>query len=143
MFRICESKLESSIFKSERDMENYNSTKMDHWKKGAGFACNSIKSLSDSNKPNFCGDIEKIFIDVISPKSKSIWFGMLHWPPNKPEFIEYLDNSIKEANICNIQVCYLLSDFNVNLSSRNKMSLKKLAFIIIRKVFQEKLAAEK
>ena len=64
MFRIFESKLESSILNSERDMENYNSIKMDHWKRGSGFACNSIKSLSDSNNPNFCGDIERIFIEL-------------------------------------------------------------------------------
>ena len=142
MFRICESKVESSILNIELDMENYNSIKLDHWKRRGGFACNSIKPLCGSNKQNFCGDIESIFIDIIFPKSKPIWFGVLHWLPYKPEFIDYLDNSLKEGNICNIQVCCLLVDVNVNLLSRNKMLLKKLAIITISKVFQKKFVAE-
>ena len=142
MFGICESKVELPILNIELDMENYNSIKMDHWKRGGGFACNSVKPLCDSFKQNFCGDIESIFIDIIFPKSYPIWFGVLYWLPYKREFIEYLDNSSREGNICTIQVCYLLVDVNVNLLSRNKMLLKKLAIITISKVFQEKLAAE-
>ena len=128
MFGICESKLESSILNIELGMENYNSIKLDHWKRTGGFACNSIKPLCGSNKQNFCGDIESIFIDIIFPKSKPICFGVLHWPTHKPEFIDYLDNSLKEGNIFNIQVCYLLVDVNVDLLSRNKMLLKKICY---------------
>ena len=65
-----------------------------------------IKFLCHSNKPNFCGDIECIFINIIFPKERPIWFGLLHWPPKKLEFIEYLDKFIKRGNICNIQVSY-------------------------------------
>ena len=34
-----------------------------------------------------------IFIDIFLPKSKPIFVGMLYRPPDKPEFIEYLESS--------------------------------------------------
>ena len=48
---------------------------------------------------------------------------MLYWPPDKPRFIEYLDNSLNESNISNIQEYYLMGEFNVNLLSGNEMLL--------------------
>ena len=59
------------------------------------------------------------------PKSKTILVGALYRPPDKPDFIEHLNNSLKESNISNTQECYLIGDFNVNLMSGNKMFLKK------------------
>ena len=50
---------------------------------------------------------------------------MLYWPPDKPRFIEYLDNSLNESNISNIQEYYLMGEFNVNLLSGNEMLLDK------------------
>ena len=58
-------------------------------------------------------------------KSKPILVGVLYWPPGKPRFIEYLDNSLKESNVSNIQGCYLMGDFNANLFDGNKMLLDK------------------
>ena len=46
---------------------------------------------------------------------------MLHQPPDRPKFLEYLDNSLKESNISNMQV----GDFNINLLRRHKMQLNK------------------
>ena len=40
---------------------------------------------------------------------------MLYRPPDKPDYIEHLNNSLKESNISNTQECYLIGDFNVNL----------------------------
>ena len=59
------------------------------------------------------------------PKSKPILVGVLYRPPDKPDFIEHLNNSLTESNISNTQECYLVGDFNVNLLSGNKMPLKK------------------
>lgn len=44
---------------------------------------------------------------------------VLHRPSDKPEFIEYLNNLLKENNTSNTQECYLIGDFNVNLLSGN------------------------
>ena len=48
---------------------------------------------------------------------------VLYQSPDKPGFLEYPKNSLKESNICNIQEGYLLDGFNNdnnnNLLSRN------------------------
>ena len=42
-----------------------------------------------------CRSIESILKDIFLPKSKQILVGVLHRPSDKPEFIEYLNNSLK------------------------------------------------
>ena len=59
------------------------------------------------------------------PKLKQILVGVSYRLPDKLRLIEYLDNSLKESNISNIQECYLIGDFNVNLLRGNKMLLDK------------------
>ena len=116
---ISKSKLDSTILNSEVDIENK------CLRTEGGVAYYIRKSLSYNHKSTFCGHTKTIFINIFLPKSKSILVAMLHWPPNKLEFIERLDNSLKENNICHIQECYPTVDFIVNLLSRNKMLLKK------------------
>ena len=53
---------------------------------------------------------------------------MRHRLPNKPNFIEHLNNSLSESNTSITQECYLIGDFDVNLLSGNKMLLKKQYF---------------
>ena len=55
------------------------------------------------------------------PRLKCVLAGVLYRLPDKPE----LDNSLKESNILNIQECYWMGDFNINLLSGNKMLLDK------------------
>ena len=116
---ISKSDLDSSILNSEVDTEDK------CLETEGGVAYYIRKSLSYNHKSTVCGHTKSIFIDIFLPKSKSILVALLHWPPNKLEFIEYLDNSLKENNICEIQECYLTVDFIVNVLSRNKMLLKK------------------
>ena len=47
--------------------------------------------------------------------------GVLHRSSGRPGFGEYLDSSLK-GSISNLQKCYLISEFNVNLLRRHKMS---------------------
>ena len=56
-----------------------------------GVACSIRKSLSCSQKPNFCGDTNSPFIDIFLHQSKPIFVALLHRPSSKPEFIEHLD----------------------------------------------------
>ena len=46
--------------------------------------------------------------------------------------MEYLDNSLKESDISNVQECYLVSDLNVNLLNRNKILVKKYLTLTAR-----------
>ena len=119
---ISESKLDSSILNSELDIDEYDLIRLERSRSGGGVACYIRKSLSYNHQTSFCRNIESIFIDIFLPKSKTIFVGVLYRPPNKPDFIEHLNNSLKESNISNIPECYLISDFNVNLSSGNSHS---------------------
>ena len=56
-----------------------------------GVACSIRKSSSCSQKPNFCGDTNSLFIDIFLHQSKPIFVTLLHRPSSKPEFIERLD----------------------------------------------------
>ena len=120
-----ESKLDPSILNSELDIDEYDLIRSNCSGKGGGVACYIRKSLSYNHKTNFCRKIESIFIDIFLPKSKSVLVGVLYWPPDKLDFLEHLNNSLKEYNICNTQEYYLIGDFNVSLLSGNKILLKK------------------
>ena len=122
---ISGSKLESSILSSELDIDQYNLIRLDRSRRGGGVASYIKKYLSYNHNTRFFRNIETIFIDISLPKSKPILVGVLHRPPEKPDFIEHLNNSLKESNISNNQECYLIGDFNANLLSGNKMILEK------------------
>ena len=77
-----------------------------------GIACYIRKHLSYNHKPSVCCDIESIFVDSFLPKSKLILLWVLHCPPDKPKFKEYLTNSLKQSKISNIQEFNLIGDLN-------------------------------
>ena len=72
---------------------DYNIIRMDRSRRGGRVARYIKKSISYNQKSSFCPIIESIFIDIVLPKSKPILVGVLYWPPDKPRFLEYLDNS--------------------------------------------------
>ena len=122
---IGESKLNSSILNCELDIGEYDLIRLEGSRRGGGAACYIRKSLSYNHKTSFCRNIESIFIEIFLSKIKPILVGVLYRPPDKSDFIEYLNNSLKESNIYDTQECYLVGDFNVNLLSGNKMILEK------------------
>ena len=65
--------------------------------------CFIKRSFSYRGKSNFCHNIERIFIDILLPKSWPILVEVLYWQPKKLTFIDYLNNFLKESNTCNIQ----------------------------------------
>ena len=121
---ICESELDSSILNSELDIDEYDLIRLDCSKRGGGVAC-YLGFLSYNHKTSFCRNIESILIDIFLPKSKPILLGVLYRTPDKSDFIEHLNNSLKESNTCNTRECFLIGDFNVNLMSGNKLVLEK------------------
>lgn len=66
---------------------------------------------------------------------KAILVRVLFWLPNKPEFWEYFDKSLKESNTSYILEC--LSNFDVNLFSRNKMVLKSSMDLCFKHFLQQ------
>ena len=122
---ISESKLDLSLLNRELDIDECDLIRLDRSKRGDRVAYYIRKSLSYNHKKSFCRNIESIFIDIFLPKSKPILVGVLYRPPDKLDFIEHLNNSLKESNISNTQECYLIGDFIVSPLSGNKMLLKQ------------------
>lgn len=48
------------------------------------------------HKLSFCRNMESILIDIFLPKLNPFMVGLLYRPPNKPEFTDYQDNSLKK-----------------------------------------------
>ena len=98
---ISESKLDSSILNKKLDIDDYNLFRLDHSRRGGRVSCYIRKSLSYNHKTNFCRNIESIFIGIFMQKSKPILEGVLYQSPDKPDFKEHFNNSLKESNIFN------------------------------------------
>ena len=122
---ISESKLDSTILDSEIEIKNFDLIRADRSRKGGGVACYIRKSLSYNLKEKFCPNTESIFIDIFLPKSKPLLIGILYRPPDKPEFLNYMNDCLSQNNITNTQECFLLGDFNINLHDDGKMILDK------------------
>ena len=95
---ISEYKLDSSILNSELDIEDYELIRLSRSRREGGFECYITKSLSYNHKPSFLHNIESIFIDMFLTKSKSILVGVLYRPFDKPNFIQHVNNFLKEKN---------------------------------------------
>ena len=92
---ISESRLDSSILSSEVDIEHYDVVRMDRLRRKGRVACCSRKSLFFMTSQVFVLTLKAFLQAFFLLKSKPILVGLLHRPPDKPEFIEYLDNSKK------------------------------------------------
>ena len=91
---INESKLDLSILHSKLDTDEYDLIRLDGSRRGGRVVCCIRRSLSYNHKTSFCRNIESIFIGILLPKSKPSFVGVLYWPPDKPDFIEHLNNSL-------------------------------------------------
>lgn len=96
---------------SEVDIEVYDVIRMDRKRRRGGDACYLKKSLFRNHKSAFCPNIE----------SKIVFYQT----PDNPGLTEYLDDSLWESSIFNIQKFYVIGDFNVNFLSGYKMLLEK------------------
>ena len=56
-------------------------------------------------------DIEDIFLDILLPKTKPIFVGIICRPPNSMSFLECFNNHLDEINLDNEVL--LLGDFKI------------------------------
>ena len=89
IIRVSEPKLHVSILNGEVDIMSSDRIRMNQPKRGSRVSCYVKKLLYYNHKSSFFPNIKSIFMDVLLPKSKQILVGVLHWPPEKPGFIDY------------------------------------------------------
>ena len=69
------------------------------------------------------GDIEGIFFDILLPKTKPIFVGIIYRPPNSINFLECFNKHLGDINLDNER--FLLGDFDINLLHNGKYILKE------------------
>ena len=69
------------------------------------------------------GDIEGIFFDILLPKTKPIFVGIIYRPPICINFLECFNKHLDDINLEN--EIFLPRDFNINLFNNGKYILKE------------------
>ena len=69
------------------------------------------------------GDIEDIFFEILLPKTKAIFVGIIYRPPTSVNFLECFNKHLDDINLDN--EIFLLGDFNINLLHNGKYILKE------------------
>ena len=69
------------------------------------------------------GDIKEIFFDILLPKTKAIFIGIIYRPPTCINFLECFNKHLDDINLDN--EIFLLGDFNINLFHNGKYLLKE------------------
>ena len=114
---ISETKLDNTVYDSEVTTDGYNIAQSDRDRKGGGVACyirsNNIRSNICFNlKTCFSNNIENIFIDLLSPKTKPITVGIIYKFPDQTRLLEQIITEFETLHLHNEQ--YVLEDFNIN-----------------------------
>ena len=104
----------------ELEIERYDLVRSDQSRRGGGVACFAKHSISYNRKPNFCINIESIFIETFLPKSKPVLIDTLYRPPDKYDFVNCLEHTFSNTNVFESQECYLPGDININLQPKYK-----------------------
>ena len=112
---ISETKLDETILSGELEVGGYDLVRLDRSRRGGGVACYIKSLIAYSYKDSFCSNIKSIFVDIYLSKSKSILLGILYRPPDKSDFVKYINNLFTETAALDKQECYLLGDLNIHL----------------------------
>ena len=110
IIRITESKVDNSISDSEVEDQNRN---------GGGVACYLCFNLRSTTM----GDIEGIFFDILLPKIKPVFVGIIYRPPESINFLGCFNKHLDNINLDN--EIFLFGDFNINLLHNGKYILKE------------------
>ena len=89
-----------------------------------GVACYIRNDLSFDILSVFPFEIEKIFFDVLLPKSKPVIVGNIYHHQSQNYFVELLNSNMNKINSVDNEI-YILGDFNINLFLNDSYVLEK------------------
>ena len=112
---ITESKVDNSISDSEVEIPGYCILRCDRSRNGGGVACYVRQDLCFNLRSTAMGDIEGIFFDILLPKTKPIFVGIIYWPPTCINFLEYFNKHLDNINLEN--EILLLGDSGVKITA--------------------------
>ena len=86
---ITESKVDSSISDREVAIAGYCILQCNRNRNGGGGTCYVKQDLCFNLKSAVMGEIEGIFLNILLPKTKPIFVGIIYRPPNNINFSEW------------------------------------------------------
>ena len=87
---ITETKLDNTVCDSEVTTDGYSIVRNDRNRKGGCVACFIRSNICYSRKAYLSDNLEKIFIDLLFPKTKPISVGIFYKPPSQTQFLEQI-----------------------------------------------------
>ena len=87
---ITETKLDNTVCDSEVTIDGYSIVRNDRNRKGGCVACFIRSNICYSRKAYLSDNLEKIFIDLLFPKTKPISVGILYKPVSQTQFLEQI-----------------------------------------------------
>ena len=122
-------RLDETILSNELEVDGYNLVRLDRSRRSGGDACYIKILIAYGYKDSFCSNTKSIFVDIFLPKSKPILLDTLYKPPDKSEFVKYINNVFTETGVLDKQECYLLGDLNINLILDEKEIFSNKSYI--------------
>ena len=87
---ITETKLDNTVYDSEVTIDGYSIVRNDRNRKGGGVACYIRSNICYSRKTCLSDKLEKLFIDLLLPKTKPISEGIFYRPPSQMRFLKQM-----------------------------------------------------
>ena len=116
---ITETKLDNTVY----TIGGYSIVRNDRNRKGRGGACYIRSNICYSRKTCLSDNLENIFIDLLFPKAKPIYVGILYKPPSQTQFLEQMVTEFESLEVNN--ELYILGDFNIDLLFKGNCILNK------------------
>ena len=120
---ITESKVDNSISDSEVQIPGYCIFRCDRNRNGGGAVFYVRQDLCFNLRITAMGDTEGMLFDILLPKTKPIFVGIIYRPPTCINFLECFNKHLDDINLDN--EIFLLGDFNINLFHNGKYILKE------------------
>ena len=115
---VSESKLDESVLQSEIQINNYDLLSRDRNRNDGGVACYIRSDISYIQKQHFPEEIENIFFEILSPKTKLIVVWIIYSLPTENYFREILNKNFPSIDT-DTKETYILGDFNINIYENN------------------------
>mgnify|MGYP001792126289 FL=1 len=120
---ITETKVDSSIFDSEIEIEGYSLLRNDRNRHGGGVACYVRSNMCFNIIDNFAIDIEQIFFDILLPSTKPFTVGVVYRPPDQNNLLTKMKENFNKL-LPEEKEFYILGDFNINILLDGKYILE-------------------
>ena len=116
---ITETKLDDSVRDPEISINRYDIIRNDRNRKGGGVACYICQNICYNSKNVFPSTVEKVFFDIILPKTKPFCVGIFYRPPNQYGFLENINLGFSKLRQETNDI-FVMGDMNINIYVNGK-----------------------